>query len=1060
MPGHSVVDIYELSPLQSGMLFHTLYAPESRLYFEQVMVPIEGDVEARLVERAWSAAVAANDVLRTSFHWKEIDKPVQVVHRAAELRFMFRDLRGGSDRHQAAEMASVCEADRQAGFDMAKAPLFRVALLQLAPKSHRLLLSFHHAILDGWSVQHVYRQFLESYAALARGEMPRLTPTRPYKDYIRWLQGQDLQAAEAYWRETFEDHDRGARLPLRPRRDEDDYAAGEQYLSKAVGTALRAYAQRQKLTLKTLVQAAWANLVGRMTGSEVVVFGSIVSGRPSDLAGVDQMVGLFINTLPVRVRVPRAGAVSAWLAALQAAQFAARQFDFSALVDIQAWTGVAKGEALFDTIVAFENYPMQENADRGPKLSLVERTNYPLSLSVTPGERIAIRLLHNRRFFDDAAIERLLAQYASVLEALCADDGARMEELELASAGDRQALVAWNDTGTDYPQTAITDLFDREAATRPGATALQFGARALTYGELAGRANQLAHRLADMGVRRGDRVGLLLEAGIEMVVAMLGTLKAGAAYVPIDLACPAARIACVLGDAAAKVAIASPAMVSRLADVETNVLVLDASFAAIDRESTRPPAVSIGPDDLAYVMFTSGSTGRPKGAIIPHRAVVRLVRDNAYLQIVSTDKVGQASNCAFDAATFEIWGALLNGAAVVGIERDTVLSAGALGGAIRERGITVLFLTTALFNEVVAEQHDALRTLRALLFGGEQVDARRVRQLLAGAAPQILRHVYGPTETTTFALWQGLSPKDAFGDTIPIGRPISNTTAYVLDHAMRPVSPGQVGELYVGGDGLAHGYVGDARATAQSFVPDPFSSRAGARLYRTGDKVRQEEDGSIAFVGRYDDQIKLRGHRVEIGEIDFWLQRQPYLRQSFVMVRQQSSGGKHIVAYVVPNGESSDTQQRLRDALRQHLPTYMQPAAIVVLQALPLTPNGKIDRRALPDPTHSLESADAVDPRTATEERLAVLWRDVLGVQRVSMHDNFFDIGGHSLRATQLVSRIGREFGMEIPLRAVFERPTIAEQVALLEGGEPGSAMMPLPEIKRVARSGSAIRGG
>jgi amino acid adenylation domain-containing protein len=1065
MGGQDIEDIYELSPLQFGMLFHTLYAPESRLYFEQVLVPIEAAVDRGIVRDAWSRVIAANDVLRTSFHWEGIEKPVQVVHGAAQLSFTFRDLSGGSDTRQAAAMGEFCEADRQSGFDMAKAPLLRVALFQLSPASYRVLLSFHHAILDGWSLQHVYRQFLRCYEAIARGATPAAPKVAPYKAYICWLQKQDIKAAEAYWRDQFRDHEAGARL-FPPRQDADSFAADgfaadEHCLSAEETTALRLFAQQRRLTLNTLVQAAWAILLARMTGLDDVVFGSIVSGRPTDLAESDEMVGMFINTLPVRIRLPRRESVTAWLGRLQAAQVTARQYHFASLVQIQTWAGLAQGEPLFDTIVAYENYPMPAKASGGPKLGLVERTNYPLGISVVPGERLAIRLLYNRRFFDDAAIARLFTQYAAVLNALGASEDDRLEDLDLLAPEDRETVAAINDTRTDYPLVGITDLFDHEAAAHPHTIALQFPDGELTYEELGRCANRLAHRLLHLGVRRSDRVGLLLGTGVEVVVAMLATLKAGAAYVPIELDCPAARVAAILQDAAVAVTITSPDLVPRLAASETAILVLNDVSAALGDEPASDPGLAIGPDDVAYVMFTSGSTGRPKGAVVPHRAVVRLVRDNAYLQIAAADKVAQASNFAFDAATFEVWGALLNGATLVGIERAVVLSPSALARVIRERGITVLFLTTAVFNEVVAERQDAFRTLRALLFGGEQVDPRRVRQML-NAAPDILCHVYGPTEATAFATCHRVSSADHFAATIPIGRPISNAVAYVLDPAMRPVSVGQIGELYVGGDGLAHGYLRNPAATAQSFVPDPFSARGGGRLFRTGDKVRWAEGGAIEFVGRYDDQIKLRGNRIELGEIDFWLKRAAGLNQSLVMVRKGASGESRILAYIVPHSATAgDVRQSVRDILRRHLPSYMQPDAIILLPSLPLTPNGKIDRRALPEPVHNSAAPDrdSVAPRTATEQRLAGLWREVLGVSRISVHDNFFDLGGHSLRATQLASRIRREFGLELPLRAIFERPTIAEQVHLLDAALVEPPPAPLPPIKPADRPGRTIHG-
>ncbi len=661
-------------------------------------------------------------------------------------------------------------------------------------------------------------------------------------------------------------------------------------------------------------------------------------------------------------------------------------------------------------------------------------------------------MLYNRRLLSDETVQHLCERYVSILQMLTDGDDVCLDELDLISAADRRCLHALNDTSASYPQLAIPELFDRHVAARPDSVALEFDGRVLTYRELARTSNQLAHRLVGSGVRRGDRVGLMMESSAAMVVAMLAILRAGAAYVPIDLAYPLARIEALVADAQAKLTIASPAFVPRLATIETSVLPLGTDFAELSEEPDQTPSVPIGPEDVAYVMFTSGSTGKPKGAMIPHRAVVRLVSENAFASIAATDKVGHGSNYAFDAATFEIWGALLNGATLLGVAHDVMLSAPALSRIIGNGGISVLFVTTALFNELAAAQPDIFRRLRVLLFGGERIDARRVRQVLGCAHPEIFCHVYGPTETTTFATWHRLSASDLAGEPIPIGRPISQSTAYVLDSAMRPVAPGEIGELYVGGDGLAHGYLGSPGLTAQCFVPSPFSDGRGTRLYRTGDKVRWRDDGSIEFIGRRDDQIKLRGHRIEIGEIEFWLKTHPGVRQAVAMAREDASGEKRIMAYVVPDaGAPVDIIAKVQDELRRRLPGYMQPHAVVMLPTLPLTRNGKIDQKALPDPSLSLERRYSA-PRTKLEERLAALWCEVLGVERVGRDENFFDVGGHSLRATQLASRIGREFGTEIPLRTIFERTTISEQAAFLEQRTSPSESTPAPRIKRVAR--------
>lgn len=1052
----AIEDIYELTPLQAGMLFHTLYDPDSRPYLEQVVVPMDGSVDRQAFERAWGEVVAANTTLRTSFHWEETDKPIQVVHRAAQISFVFLDLRQVPPHRQTADLAARLEADRQRGIDIATAPLMRVALIRLGATRYRLVLTFHHAILDGWSLQIIIRQFTAAYRALAQGNAAEPIAAHPYRDYIGWLQKQDLNAASRYWRKVLVGHDHSARLPQSFEPGPDQPGAYESLLDSVTTSALRDFARRHKLTLNTLVQGAWAILLGRWTGSDDVVFGVTVSGRPAELPNVDEIAGLFINTLPIRIRLPAQERLTTWLAGIQNDQFEARQFEYSPLTQIQEWAGLPGGTALFETILAFENYPVQlARNEETSGVVFVEQTNYLLSAIVVPGDRLKLRLLYNGRSLSGQTIELLATHFATILAAIAATPAdRRVDQLDLLSAEDKQSLRNLNATWTDYPRCGVPQLFDEQAARQPDKIAVEFGGKSVTYEMAARRANQIANRLVQLKVRLGDTVGLLFPNGVELVLAMLGVLKAGGVYVPLDPSAPRRRNAAILSEVGATVIIADPHLTTVAANFGRRVLTLDPGFSALSEAPDYPPSITISGENHAYVMFTSGSTGRPKGTIIPHRAIVRLVRENHYLTIQQSDRIALVSNCAFDAVTFEIWGALLNGAALVGIEFDVMLSPMALQRQVRDSSISVIFVNTALFNEIAAQTPEAFCSLRAVLFGGEAANARSVRRVFE-ASPQVaLLHVYGPTEAATFSTWHPITAQDVVSGIIPIGHPIGNTRVYVLDQAMLPVAPGQTGELYIGGDGLAHGYLAQPGLTAERFVPDPFSTQPGPRLYRTGDKVRWDENGAMVFVGRYDDQIKLRGYRIEPREIEEHLKKRGDLREAIVVARRDDREETQLAAYAVPEVDPQmDLVAILQRDLREHFPPYMLPGSITLLTSLPLTRNGKIDRTGLPDPDHrSVHQVDVALPITPYEQRLAALWQEVLGAKAVDVHENFFHIGGHSLRATQLVSRIQREFGVEVPLRAVFEHPTIAGQAIVLErlAVTPGTA--PLPVIKRVAR--------
>jgi amino acid adenylation domain-containing protein len=1044
-----IEEIYELSPLQQGMLFHTLLEPESKLYFEQVLIPIEGAMNADACEAAWNHVAEDIAVLRTSFHWEQIEKPVQVVHRKARVPFAKVDLRDLDDARRHDELRKLVEDDRQRGFDMTRAPLLRVTLVQWTATSFRLVVSFHHVILDGWSMQHVFGQFTDAYQALGHGKPAPHRRGRPYSDYIRWLQKRDRNSAERYWKKTLDGLEGACLLPpdAEAASGTDAFAEHELELAADTMARLRDFTMRHQLTVNTVLQGAWALLLAQMTGSDDVVFGVTVSGRPAELPDVESMVGLFINTVPMRARVSPEAKVVDWLRMLQQEQFDARQFDHTPLVQIRELSGFAGRGAIFDTLFAFENYPTSAgNAADGPTASFVERTNYALSAVIVPRDRLEVRLLYRTATLSAPGVTRIGERFALIVESLAAASGDRINELPTLTRADRALFASFNDTATPYPSEATVPELLRDAAA--DAIAIEHGSRTMTYAELELRANALAAELRASGAAPGTFVGLLSDRSCEAVVAMLAVLKSGAAYVPIDPAYPAARIDAILDDTAARIVLASEALASRITRDDVRVLVLCDRVPAHDEAAP----VRLRADGAAYVMYTSGSTGKPKGVVVPHRAIVRLVRNTNYIELTPADRVANMSNGAFDAATFEIWGALANGARLVILDRDTVLSPAELTHEIRERHIGVLFLTAALFRQVVEEVPDAFATCRAVFAGGDAVDPRAVRAVLDAGPPQALANAYGPTESTTFATVHLIDKLAPDVTNVPIGRPIANTTAYVLDPALRPVPPGAPGELYLGGDGLAHGYHGRGDLTAERFLPDPFSSRPGARMYRTGDKVRRRPDGAIEFLGRFDHQIKLRGYRIELAEIETRVLEHDAVRQALVTV-SDNGAGKRIVAYVVPRDDASPSWKRdLRQSLRKHLPDYMQPA-IEVLPALPLNANGKLDRDALPAPGHDRDTDDTfVAPATDTQRKLAAIWQQLLGVDRVGVHDVFFDIGGHSLRATQFVSRVRREFGVELPLRTVFEHPTIADLAPLLETNTATTPLPHAPEIVRVSR--------
>jgi amino acid adenylation domain-containing protein len=1042
---HSIEDIYELSPMQSGMLFHTVYEPDSRLYYEQVVIPFDAAIDTERFSDAWIRVVEANPALRTSIHWEDLDKAVQVVNRDAQIKVENWDMRKTPVSRREEVFQQMLAKDRSRGIDLDRAPLMRIALARMGVTSYRMVLSFHHIILDGWSLQAVFGQFSEAYARLIAGESPALKRSRPYRVFIEWLQAQKPVDAERYWAGVLADAPGSSGIARTPAGGQsarpEDFGELELWLPPEEAEALRASGSLRKLTLNTLLQGAWAFVLGRFTGNDDIVYGVTVSGRPEEIGQVEDMVGLFINTVPLRVNLQYGAALTDWLLALQVDQFHARRFDHCGLVQIREWADQPADQPLFDTIFAFENYPTKRaDGQARAKTTFIERTNFPLSVAAIPGDGLQLRLLYDARAITEETVgaigEALLVVLREMTKALEGKTNVTLGDLVISSC----PMPGPEEADRVYPDASLPELFDEVAAAHPDAVAVEEPERHVTYADLLSSTNALARSLAALEITRGSRIALLLDSTIDMATAMLAVLRLGATYVPLDTAYPEQRIAAILDETCAALILTDSTHAQRVDSLNTQIFRVDQSTPAT--KTVRIPAGPV-PDDVAYVMFTSGSTGRPKGIEIPHRAIVRLVRDTDYINLGLGDRIAQHSNVAFDATTFEIWGALLNGATTVKLDRETMLMPDLLAAALAKRSITTLFLTTALFNQIVAERADAFSSLKTLLFGGEAADIGAVRAVLEADGPDRLLHVYGPTESTTFATWQLLDAIEPGQIAPPIGGPIAHTTAYVLDCTLRPLPPGAPGELFLGGDGLAHGYTNQPALTAEKFVPDPFSRHPGRRLYRTGDLVRLNAAGQIVFLNRIDTQIKLRGFRIELGEIETLLLAQPAVDQAVVICRGEGDG-RRIIAFVTANEGAAGLDETLTHALSAQLPGYATPSAIRVLEALPVNRNGKIDRSALPDLTVQQPQAGPINaPISTLELRLQKIWASVVEHENFGVHDNFFDIGGHSLRATQLASRIKREFGQSVALRTIFENPTVAALARIMEATDHKPAATP-----------------
>jgi amino acid adenylation domain-containing protein/non-ribosomal peptide synthase protein (TIGR01720 family) len=1065
-----IEDIYQLSPLQEVMLFQTLYAPGSGVYLEQVKFAFTGPIDAVALRRAWEHVTQTHSVLRTSFHWEDLQQPVQVVHRSVNLPWHERDLSGLRAPAREQALSGHIDEDRERGFDVTRAPLMRFAWFRLAPGDYCCIWTFHHAILDGWSVQTIIAQVSAAYAAIARGAPPAQTRAPQYSEYVQWLQRQDAQAAADFWHR----HLQGIAAPTRLHIDrdaqaffapEDSFDEDHVVISALTTLRLKELCRRHHVTLNTVLQSAWALLLSRYSGEEDVLFGAVVSGRPAELPGVEQMVGMFINTLPVRVHVDETAALVDWLKALQAQQLEARRFEFSHLVQIQEVSDIPRGVPMFETVIVFQNFPVATSWEELKNLQkgagLLARTNMPLSVMVFPASEILVKLQYNRRRFDAATVARVLGHLRTVLDAMA---GGRLPVVDiplLTAAERRQVVHEWNRTKRHVDTSpSLAEMFRARCALTPDAVALVCGREQLTYAELSRRANRLAHHLVTLGVGPEALVGICIPRSFDFVVALLAVFKAGGAYLPLDPSYPRQRLDFMLADAKVGIVLTLKRYEAQLAAAGRVLVQVDADAALLAEYSDTALPSRTGPHQLAYVIYTSGSTGQPKGVAVDHLQLLNRLHWMWRTYPFRSHEVScQKTAANFVDSIWEFFGPLLKGNLTVIIPDDVLRDTDRLVDELAHQRITRIWLVPSLLRVILDLYPDLQNRLPALDFwvtSGEVLTPELFRRFRAQMPRAILYNLYGTSEIWD-ATWFDPTRETVADDHAPIGRPIDNVETYVLDARLNPVPIGVPGELYVGGMGLARGYLGRPAQTAEKFIAHPFSRHPGARLYRSGDIVRWLADGNLEFIGRRDHQVKMRGYRIELAEIEATLEEHPNTRQAVVLGLATADGTKRLVAYVVPSSRPGADAQELRRFLGARLPEPMMPAQFVTVEAIPLTPNGKINRSAL-----SRIGADAlqperavVAPHNAIEQTLLPIWSELLRTppERISVDDHFFaDLGGHSLLATQLVSRVRGTFEVELPLRSLFDSPTIAALAREIDALRSAAATARVPAIERVDR--------
>ncbi|WP_062216587.1 non-ribosomal peptide synthetase [Streptomyces sp. NBRC 109706] len=1042
-----LTDVIPLAPLQEGLFFHAGFDEGERDdYIVQTFFDLEGELDIAALRSAGQALLARHANLRTAFRQRG-GGAVQVVVPEVELPWQDWDLRKLNPLDRNARFEELAEADRTTRFDLDRPPLVRFTVLRLADARYRIGLTNHHILLDGWSMPLLVSELFQLYAERTLGAATPPEPT-PYREFLAWVADRDTTAARAAWAEALD----GLEGPttVAPVSAADRSTVPAQVIigiTRELTETLTERARALGVTMNTFLQGAWGLLLGSLTGRQDVVFGGTVSGRPGEIPGIETMIGLFINTLPVRVRFDATDTLAELLGELQRQQTDLLDHQHIGLSEIQRLTGYAP---LFDTITVFENYPLDADAMREPVPGLKvggvsgrDATHYPLTLAGLPGDEVRLRLGYRPDLFTEADVRRLLGRLVRVLTAIAEHPELPVASLDLLSAAERDLLLRrFNATEIALPPAGtVQQAFAHQVLRTPDTVAVRSAGVDTSYRELNRRANALAHRLLAAGVRPGDRVAVLLDRSVELVVAELAVLKAGAAYVPLDDRYPAERSRRMVADAGAGVLLVDAAHAS--VGFEHGADVLRADEPVPPGPHPEPAAGPGHAGQLAYVMYTSGSTGEPKGVAVTHADIVALAYDRRIAPI-ARGRVLTHSPQAFDASTFETWAPLLSGGTLV-LAPVGELDLATLGEVLVGERIETAWLTAGLFRLLVQEHPRTLAGVREVLAGGDSVPAESVRRLLEHCPGTALTNGYGPTETTVFATLHRVASAEEIGRTLPIGTPLDNMRCYVLDSALRPAPLGAPGELYLAGAGVSRGYDGRPDLTAERFVADPHDP-AGGRMYRTGDLVRWTAQGTLEFLGRLDDQVKVRGFRIEPGEIEAVLAAHPAVSQVTVQVREPRPGDRRLVAYVVLDPAlPAEHHPDLREFAGRELPPHMVPSAVVELDALPVTAIGKVDRRALPDPDGAVFAGRM--PANEAETLMCELFAEAAGRPSIGADDNFFEIGGNSLLAAGLMVRVRKVFRTDVSVRALFEAPTPAALVARLtdDGGSDASLGVVFP---------------
>jgi len=1046
--GDLISAFYRLSPLQEGILFQYLFDKKSKAYIEQMRLDFPEGVNVEALRQSFQYTIDHFSILRTGILAEEWAIPVQCVYKKAELPFELIDFRQLTKEDQENKYADFLESDFERGFDFNEAPLMRLTLIQTDENHYKMVWTFHHILLDGWSKSVVVATIMEVYERYARGQEPERGTSDEYGDYIRYIEQTDKYSEEKFWQTYLDAYSGHSLLPFvdegLAHNSGDGLIKDTLRIDGELTSRLKNYAQQEQLTVNTLLQGAWSFLLSTYTGEEDVLFGVTVSGRPTDLAKAEKRVGLYINTLPLRAKVNKEEKVADWLRSIQRMHTEAREYQYTSLNSIKQRIGT-QGE-LFDSILIFENYPISEVLSEKERLLKVgevkmkEQSNFLLTITVGLDNEMDLMFRYNEELLSASTIKMIQGHFRELLTQLAENKKARLGDLDPITARERKQLLPdLNAAKIAYPkEKTVVDLFSEQVTATPDRIALSFNGRELSYAELNDQAGQLANYLQKKGVKENGLVGIALSRSVEMLVGILGILKAGGTYVPIDPEYPVDRIDFIVKDAGLKLMLTTQDHEQLFGKHGLESILLDTDRETIEQESPIITGVELRPEHSIYVIYTSGTTGLPKGVVLEHRNVVRLFKtDQALFDFGPDDVWTLFHSFCFDFSVWEIFGALLFGGKLVIVPTEVTKDSASFARMLAAEKVTVLNQTPASFYSLKEEciSNHSLPELRYVIFGGEALAPAKLGEWKATYPQCKLINMYGITETTVHVTYKEINAQEIAENRSNIGTPIPTLYCYILDKEQKLLPVGVSGEIYVGGEGVARNYLNRPALSKERFIKNPFDPTGDSRLYKTGDLARYLPNGDMEYMGRKDDQVKIRGYRVELGEIENVLNALEQVSKNVVLAKEDASGNKRLIAYVVPNGVFA--KQEILTFLQSKLPAYMVPALIVELEAMPMTANGKLDKAALPDPeASSLIDHDFIAPRNELEEALSGIWMEVLQLDQVGMNDDFFELGGHSLLATRVVSAIRKALKVDIETKDLFIHPTIEELAELIEDQE------------------------